>query len=56
MRPKRRKLTGRETCTRKTRKFVTLIRKLKERKLGRPELRWDNTETDIKELSGREYT
>jgi hypothetical protein len=53
MKPKRGKLKGHETCMRKTRKCVTLIRKLKERKLGRPDLRWDNTKTDIKELGGR---
>jgi hypothetical protein len=39
MRPKRRKLNGREACMRKTRKYVALIRKLKKRKLRRPELR-----------------
>jgi hypothetical protein len=35
-------------------KNVTLMGKLKERKLGRPEVRWDNTKTDIKGLDGRE--
>jgi hypothetical protein len=52
MRSKRRKLNGRETCMRKKKK-VTLMGKLKERKLGRPELRWDNTKSNIKELDGR---
>jgi hypothetical protein len=56
MRPKRGKLNGRETCMRKIRKYVTFIRKLKGRNLGRPEIRWGNTKTDIKELGGREYT
>ena len=52
MRSKKRKLSGYEMCTQK--KSITLVGELKERKLGRPELRWDNTKTDIKVLDGRE--